>query len=65
MYGLCDLGFGHPVLGYARLIDLQSMTVRVLPRDSVGIGLKRRLYFKPIYSLSAYVEAAGQNGANR
>lgn len=42
MYELCDLGLGH-----ARLIDLQSTTVRVSPARSVGTGFEEDLYLDP------------------
>ena len=61
-YGLCDPGLGHPELGYVRLSELQSMTVRVPPSGTVSIGLEQDLYFKPSHSLSVYAEAARQNG---
>ena len=63
MYGLCDLGTGYPEIGYVRLSELQSMTVRVPPGRSAGIGLERDLYFSPSHSLSVYAAAARQNGA--
>lgn len=53
MCGLCDLGTGYPEIGYVRLSELQSGTLRVPPAGSVGIGLERDLYFKPSYSLSS------------
>ncbi len=58
MYEECDLGLGH-----ARLIDLQSTTVRVSPARSVGTGFEEDLYFNPSHSLSTYAEAARRNGA--
>ena len=58
MYGLCDLGIGYPELGYARLSELHSMTVRVPPDGSVGMSLEQDLYFKPSHSLSVHAEAA-------
>ena len=63
LYGLCDPGLGYPELGYVRLSRLQSITARVRPAGSLGIGLERDLYFKPGHSLSAYAEAARKNGA--
>ena len=63
MYGLWDLGLGDPELGYVRLSELQSMTVRAPPAGSVGIGLEQNLYFDPSHSLSTYAEAARRNGA--
>ena len=63
LYGLCDLGLGDPEIGYVRLSELQSITVRVPPAGSVGMGLERDLYFKPSHLLSVYAEAARQHGA--
>ena len=63
LYGLCDLGIGYPELGYVRLSELQSMTVRVPPAGSVGTGLEQDVHFKPCHSLSVYEEAARKNGA--
>ena len=60
LYGLCDLGFGYPELGYVRLSELQSTTMPIPP---AGIGPERDLHFKPSHSLSAAAEAAQQNGA--
>ena len=53
VYGLCDLGLSYPELGYVRLSELQSMTVRVSPSTSAGVGLERDLYFNPSHSLRA------------
>ena len=63
LYGLCDLGLGDPEIGYVRLSELQSITVRVPPGRSVAIGLERDLYFKPSHSLSTYAAAARRHGA--
>ena len=63
LYGLCDLGLGHPELGYVRLSELQSVTVRVPPGGSAGIGLEQDLYFRPCHSLGVYADAARRNGA--
>ena len=62
LYGLCDPGLGYPELGYVQLSALQGMTVRVPSAGSVAIGLEQDPYFKPGHSLSAYAEAARQNG---
>ena len=60
---MCDLGTGYPEIGYVRLSELQSITVRVPPTSSFGMGLEQDLYFKPTHSLSIYAEAARQHGA--
>ena len=46
-----------------RLIELQSMTARVPPAGSAGMGLEQYLYFKPSHSLSTYTEAARRRDA--
>lgn len=40
-FGLCDLGFGEPELGYFSLSEMQSI------RGPLGIGLERDLYWTP------------------
>jgi hypothetical protein len=52
LFGLCDLGFGCPELGYVSLSELQSVTNRL------GLGIERDLYFKARYPLSVYAHAA-------
>lgn len=52
LFGLCDLGFGFPELGYVSLAELEAV------HGSLGIGLERDLYFKAHAPLSVYAEAA-------
>lgn len=56
LFGLCDLGFGHPELGYVSLAELEAVKGRL------GIGLERDLHFKGRAPLSVYAEAARFNG---
>lgn len=52
LFGLCDLGFGSPELGYVSLAEIESIK---LP---VGFGIERDLYFAPRFPLSVYTETA-------
>jgi hypothetical protein len=56
LFGLCDLGFGCPELGYVSLSELRSVTGRL------GLGIERDLYFKARYPLSVYAHAAHKRG---
>jgi len=52
LFGLCDLGFGCPELGYVSLSELESV------RGPLGLGIERDLYFVGRFPLSVYAEAA-------
>ena len=52
LFGLADLGFGCPELGYFSLSEIESV------RLPAGLGIERDLYFEPRFPLSAYAEAA-------
>ena len=56
LFGLADLGFGSPELGYSSLAEIASIQCRY------GLGIERDLYFKATYSLSVYAEAARAAG---
>jgi hypothetical protein len=56
LFGLCDLGFGCPELGYVRLSELRSVTGRL------GLGIERDFYFRARYPLSVYAHAADRRG---
>ena len=56
LFGLSDLGFGTPELGYASLAEIASVRLRF------GLGIERDLYFKPKHSISVYAEAARAAG---
>ena len=56
LFGLADLGFGTPELGYSSLSQLAAVRVRF------GLGLERDLHFKARFPLSIYAEAARAAG---
>jgi|15BtaG_2_1085339.scaffolds.fasta_scaffold10499_2 hypothetical protein len=56
MYGLCDLGMGHPELGYVSLNELESLT---LP---FGLTIERDMYFEPTKTLAEYAVDARTAG---
>lgn len=51
-FGLCDLGLGHPELGFVRLSELQAL------RHDIGLPVERDPGFAAAGPLSAYVVAA-------
>jgi len=51
-FGLCDLGMGHPELGYVSLEEISSVKSRY------GLGVERDLYFEAKYPISVYANAA-------
>ena len=52
LFGLCDLGFGSPELGYASLSEIASVR---LPN---GLAIERDLWFRPRATISVYARAA-------
>ena len=56
LYGLADLGFGSPELGYSSLAEIASIRCRF------GLGIERDFYFKPGYPITVYAEAAFASG---
>lgn len=56
MFGLCDLGFGLPELGYVSLYELQTA---VTP---MGVGIERDLYWDADKSLKEYSDIALECG---
>ena len=52
LFGLCDLGFGCPELGYVSLAELESV------KGPLGLGIERDLHFEPRFPLSVFAEAA-------
>ena len=56
MFGLADLGFGTPELGYSNLSEIAAVRVRF------GLGIERDLHFRPKYPLSIYAQAARAAG---
>lgn len=55
-FGLCDLGFGMPELGWVSLKELASV------RGTLGLPIERDLSFRARKHLSAYASAAWQAG---
>ena len=56
LFGLCDLGFGFPELGYASLAEISAVR---LPN---GLAIERDLWFRARYPLSVYTAAARAAG---
>jgi len=56
LFGLCDLGFGCPELGYVSLAELESV------KGPLGLGIERDLHFAARFPLSVYAEAARSAG---
>lgn len=52
LFGLADLGFGCPELGYASLAEIADV------RLPFGLRIERDLFFRAPYPLSVYAEAA-------
>ena len=52
LFGLCDLGFGCPDLGYVSLAELEGV------KGPFGLGIERDLHFAGRFPLSVYAEAA-------
>ena len=65
-FGLCDLGFGSPELGYVGMAELEQ-EVQIPLRSNEGtvqvpIRLERDLYFRPKHGLEVYARAARKAG---
>lgn len=56
LFGLCDLGFGCPELGYVSLAELESV------EGQLGLGIERDIHFDACFPLSVYAEAARITG---
>ena len=56
LFGLADLGFGTPELGYSSLAEIAAVRVRF------GLGIERDRHFEAKYALSVYTEAARAAG---
>lgn len=52
LFGLCDLGFGFPELGYASLSEIAAT------RLPFGLTIERDLHFRARAPISVYAEAA-------
>lgn len=55
-FGLCDLGFGFPELGYVSLSELSRI------RGGFGLGIERDKFFEAEHSLEVYAKAAHVHG---
>jgi hypothetical protein len=55
-FGLCDLGMGHPELGYVSLRELEGV------RDKLGLRVERDLHFVADKPLSVYADVARTRG---
>jgi hypothetical protein len=55
-FGLADLGFGCPELGYVDLRELATV------RGKLGLSIERDLYFRPGGTITAYAENARLRG---
>lgn len=56
LFGLCDLGLGHPELGYVSLAEIMEV------RGRLGLPVERDLHFAADKPLSAYAEEARKQG---
>ena len=56
LFGLCDLGFGYPELGYISLEEIKSVKV------PFGLGIERDIHFDPSKTLAAYADDARRDG---
>ena len=54
-FGLCDLGLGHPELGYVTLSELDAA------RGPLGLPLERDLHFVATRTLAAYAEISREH----
>jgi len=54
-FGLCDLEFGAPELGYVSLAELTAA------RGPLGLPLECDLHFAPTLTISAYAERAREH----
>jgi len=50
MFGLCDLGWGTPEIGYVSLDELKSVNV------GFGLGIERDLWFEADKTLQGYIK---------
>lgn len=55
-FGLCDLGFGCPELGYVWMVELRGA------RGAFGLPVERDLHFEADKGLSAYASEAMAKG---
>ena len=64
MFGLCDLGFGCPEMGYASLSEIGGVRAQVkIAGLSMPIGMERDIHFRAEHPLRVYADAARANGS--
>lgn len=56
LFGLCDLGFGYPELGYVSLVEITEL------RGKLGLSVERDQHFVADKPLSAYADDARAAG---
>lgn len=56
LFGLADLGFGFPELGYCSLTEISALKV------GFGLGIERDLHFQAKAPISVYADAARRAG---
>lgn len=56
LFALCDLGHGHPELGWVSLAEIKGI------RGRLGLPVERDLYFKADKPISAYAAEARAKG---
>ena len=56
MFGLCDLGYGSPELGYVMLSDLTNYT------GPYGLKIERDIHFEAQRTIGEYADLARQQG---
>lgn len=56
LFGLCDLGLGHPEIGWVSLKEIKEV------RGHLGLPVERDLHFNADKPISAYAAEARANG---
>ena len=56
LFGLCDLGFGSPELGWVSLAEIESF------KGPFGLGIERDRWFEPEKTLGEYADDARKAG---
>jgi hypothetical protein len=56
MFGLCDMGFGSPELGYISLTEIKSV------RGGLGLPVERDISFTPTMTMAEYTAKARKAG---
>ena len=66
VFGLCDLGFGHPELGWASLQEMEQFRGKLVIRGHVrgflrGLKIERDRWFRPSHPFSHYIRKARED----